>query len=440
MRPVNINRNGRQRPGVAPLATCRANVKQQSPRAASEDGSGGTDGRERVMNGTRPLAIKHHSLTGRISYAVMVEAFLAVKKNRGAAGVDRVSIGMFENNLEQNLVSLMRDLKGRTFRPKPARRTYIDKGGGKKRPLGIPCVRDRVAQEVLRRLLTPLFEPLFHDQSYGFRPRRSCHDALREVDRLHKAGHRFVLDADLKGFFDTIPHDVIMTGLRHVVADGNILNLVEAFLTAGVMEDGVTHPTTVGTPQGGVLSPLLANIALNFLDWRLDEAGYRFVRYADDFVVLCRKKHQAEEARRFVEAAVAELGLTLSSEKTVVASFKEGFAFLGFEITHRRRRMRAKSVEKYKARIRELTIRCRNLDARAVQRINAVIRGVARYFSTGFSTVTRQFERLDCWTRLRLRAMKLKRIWKSDNFKLLNRHLRRMGLIALSDFLDLSPG
>jgi len=207
------------------------------------------------MNGTRPLKIKHHSLTGRITEGVMYDAFLAVKKNRGAAGVDRVSIDMFENNLEQNLDALMRDLKGRTFRPKPVRRIDIDKGDGKRRPLGIPCVRDRVAQEVLRRLLSPLFEPLFHNQSYGFRPKRSCHDALKEIDRLHKEGYRFVLDADIQGFFDQIPHEVIMTGLRNVVADGNVLNLIEAFLTAGVMEDGVTYPTTVGTPQGGVLSP-----------------------------------------------------------------------------------------------------------------------------------------------------------------------------------------
>jgi RNA-directed DNA polymerase len=240
------------------------------------------DRREHVINGTRPLPIKHHSLTGRITLPLMYEAFKAVKKNRGAAGVDRVSIQRFESNLDQNLVALMRDLKGRTFRPQPARRTYIEKGGGKKRPLGIPCVRDRVAQEVLRRLLTPLFEPLFHDHSYGFRPGRSCHDALREVDRLHRLGYRFVLDADISGFFDNIPHQVIMQGLRNVVADGNILNLVEGFLTAGVMEDGIIYPTTVGTPQGGVLSPLLANIALNFLDWQLDAEGYTFVRYADD--------------------------------------------------------------------------------------------------------------------------------------------------------------
>ena len=384
-------------------------------------------------NGTKPLRIKHHSLTGRITIQVMHDAFHSVRKNRGAAGVDRQSIAMFEANLEQNLIALMKDLKTGTFHPLPARRTYIDKGGGKKRPLGIPCVRDRVAQEVLRQLLTPLFESLFHDQSYGFRPHRSCHDALRKVDELHKAGYSHVLDADIQSFFDKIPHEVIMTGLRNVVADGNILNLVERFLSAGVLEDGIKYPTTVGTPQGGVLSPLLANIALNFLDWQLHDAGYRFVRYADDFVVLCQTEHHAQEARKLVERAVAELGLTLSAEKTHVTKFLEGFAFLGFVITHRARRMRPKSVEKYKDRIRELTIRSRNLDAEAVSRINAVIRGVARYFATTFSTVTKQFEKLDAWTRKRLRMMKLKRISRFDNQKLKSKHLHRLGLVSLSD-------
>ena len=393
-------------------------------------------------NGTKPLSIKYHSLTGRITLQVMYDAFRSVRKNRGAAGVDRQSIRMFEANLEQNLIALMKDLKTGTLQPYPARRTYIDKEPGKKRPLGIPCVRDRVAQEVLRRLLTPLFETLFHDQSYGFRPHRSCHDALRKVDELHKAGYSHVLDADIKGFFDNIPHDVIMTGLSNVVADGNILNLVERFLSAGVMEDGIKYPTTVGTPQGGVLSPLLANIALNFLDWQLHDAGFRFVRYADDFVVLCRTKHQAEEARTLVERAVTELGLTLSAEKTHVTKFLEGFAFLGFVRgtlwVHRARRRRPKSVEKYKNRIRELTIRSRNLDAEAVSRINAVIRGVARYFATTFSTVTKQFENLDYWTRKRLRCMKLKRISRVDNQRLKNKHLHRLGLVSLSDYLPCS--
>ena len=185
---------------------------------------------------------------------------------------------------------------------------------------------------MLRRLLTPLFEPLFHDQSYGFRPGRSCHDAIREVDRLHRLGYRFVFDADISGFFDNIPFHVIKRGLTNVIADGNILNLIERFLSAGVMENGLHTHTTVGTPQGGVLSPLLANIALNFLDWHLDTAGFCFVRYADDFVVLCRSNRQALEAAEVAKQCITELGLSFSPEKTKIAKFKEGFAFLGFTI------------------------------------------------------------------------------------------------------------
>ncbi len=387
------------------------------------------------MNGTEPLKIKHHSLTGRITLRVMHDAFHAVRKNRGAAGVDRVSIEMFQANLDQNLDRLMRELKTGTFKPLPARRKYIDKGGGKKRPLGIPAVRDRVAQEVLRRLLTPLFEPLFHDQSYGFRPCRSCHDALEKVAEFRRAGRRFVLDADIQGFFDNIPFHVILTGLRNVISDGNILDLVQRFLTAGVMEDGMTRPTTVGTPQGGVLSPLLANIALNFLDWKLHQAKLRFVRYADDFVILCWSKRRTEEARQLVAGCLTELGLTLSHEKTKVTTFSEGFTFLGFDFHHQACAMRQKSVEKYKDRIRELTVRCHNLDAQAISRINAVIRGVARYFATSFSTVASQFADLDGWTRKRLRCMKLKRISDCDNYRLKNKHLHRLGLVSLRDFL-----
>ncbi|MEX0941294.1 MAG: group II intron reverse transcriptase/maturase, partial [Pseudomonadales bacterium] len=374
------------------------------------------------MNGTEPLKIKHHSLTGRITDQLMHEAYDSVRKNRGAAGVDRQSLEMFGANLQQNLAALMKDLKQGTFQPKPALRKHIDKGGGKTRPLGIPCVRDRVAQEVLRRLLTPLFEPLFHDQSYGFRPGRSCHDALREVDQLHRQGYRFVFDADIAGFFDNIPFHVIKRGLTNVVADGNILNLIDRFLSAGVMENGILTPTTVGTPQGGVLSPLLANIALNFLDWHLDEAGFRFVRYADDFVVLCRSKRQAIEAGDAAKRCIEDLGLRFSPEKTKVAKFKEGFVFLGFTITHRARKIRPKSLERFKDRIRELTIRSRNLDAQAVSRINAVIRGYARYYATSFSTVVRQFRYLDHWLRVRLRCMKHKRISRMDNCRFQNKH------------------
>src|SRR5205085_5756079 len=182
-----------------------------------------------------------------------------------------------------------------SFTPLPLRRKYLPKEPGKFRPLGIPAVRDRVTQEALRRLLHPVFELLFHDASFGFRPGRNCHQALAQVLKSHEAGYRVVLDADIKGFFDNLPHQVIMEAVAAQVADGNILNLIQKFLRSGVMEDGVFKPTTVGTPQGGVVSPLLANIVLNHLDWQLQERGYRFVRYADDFVVLTQIKAQAEE-------------------------------------------------------------------------------------------------------------------------------------------------
>jgi group II intron reverse transcriptase/maturase len=349
--------------------------------------------------------------------------------------VDNVSIAMFEANLEPNLRALLRDLKEGTFQPRPARRVFIDKGGGKLRPLGIPTVRDRIAQEVLRRLLSPLYEPLFHHDSYGFRPQRSTHDAIDRVRELHRQGYRHVLDADIKGFFDAIPHAVVMRGLRHVVADGNILRLVERFLKAGVLEAGSFQPTTVGTPQGGVISPLLANLALNFLDWRLEAAGWRFVRYADDFVVLCRSKRQAQEAQESVQAILGELGLTLSPEKTKVTTFQEGFDFLGFRLGAQTMTARLQSVEKFKDRVREVTRRSHNLDATVIGRLNAIVRGFARYFAIPGSTCVLQFRKLDEWLRRRLRCMRYKRKSDHDNHRMPIRHLRRRGTWFLSDYL-----
>ena len=383
-----------------------------------------------------PKKVKVHSLTGRITYPVMLEAFKSVKRNRGAAGIDKVSIKMFEGNLEQNLTALMRQLKDRTFEPCPLRRAYIPKGKDQKRPLGIPAVRDRVAQEVLRRLLSPVFERLFHDDSFGFRPRRNCHQAVRRVLELRRQGYIHVLDADIKGFFDNISHRVIMAGLSAEVADGNILGLIEKFLRSGVMENGVFKPTTVGTPQGGVISPLLANIALNHLDWRLHEAGYQFVRYADDFVVVCRTKNQAREARVLVEQILAdELELELSSEKTRQTTFTEGFSFLGFDISSRKVIVRAKSVENFKDKVRELTRRKHNLDAKVFEKLNHVIRGTAKYFATSFCQCRWKFYQLDRWIRMRLRCMKFKRKSAIDNFKLRVKHFKRLGVVFLCDFL-----
>lgn len=381
---------------------------------------------------------KVHSLTGRITRRLMIRAFKAVKRNRGAAGIDKVSIEMFEANRDENLEALMRDLKAGTFQPRPLRRVYIPKDPETKklRPLGIPVVRDRVAQEVLRRLLAPIFEPKFHDASFGYIPKRNCHQAIERVLAYHEDGYRVVLDADVAGFFDNIPFAVIMAALAEEVSDGNILRLVEKFLAAGVMENGVFKPTTVGTPQGGVVSPLLANIVLNHLDWTLEAAGYRFARYADDFVIVCRTKQQAQEALALVQRVLEnDLGLALSPEKTKITTYEKGYEFLGFFLSSRSRRMRSKSVKKFKAKVRELTIRKHNLDHRVVEKLNQVLRGTAQYFAASFATCRWVFQKLDSWIRMRLRCMKLKRKNYNDNRKLRVAYFRRkLGLLTLEEF------
>jgi group II intron reverse transcriptase/maturase len=382
--------------------------------------------------------IKVHSLTGRITPKLMRQAFQAVKRNRGAAGVDKVSIKMFDANREENLAALMRDMKTGQFRTRPLRRVRIPKGPGSKklRPLGIPVVRDRVAQEVVRRLLAPVFEPQFHDCSFGFIKGRNCHQAIERILELHRQGYKVVLDADIQGFFDNLSHSVIMAAVAAEVADGNILRLVERFLTAGVMEDGVFKPTTIGTPQGGVISPLLANIVLNHLDWRLHEAGFRFARYADDFVVVCQDQRQAQEALELVQRVLqSDLGLSLSPEKTEITTYGKGYEFLGFVLSSRSRRMRDKSVQKFKAKVRERTVRHHNLDQKAIEKLNQVIRGTANYFATTFSTCRWMFQKLDSWIRMRLRCMKLKRKNYNDNPKLRVGYFRRkLGLLTLEEF------
>ena len=379
--------------------------------------------------------VKAHSLTGRITPQTVHAAWLAVKRNRGAAGIDKVSISMFETNLEANLASLMRELKAGSFQPMPARRVYIPKAPGKFRPLGIPAVRDRVAQEVLRQLLSPLFESIFHDHSYGFRPKRGCHQAVEKVKEIHRQGYRVVLDADIQGFFDNLSHTAIMTELSKVVADGNILRLVQKFLSAGVMEGGKYQATRVGTPQGGVVSPLLANIALNLMDWKLEQAGFRFVRYADDFVVLCKSEQRAKEALELIGNLLAEqLGLVLSPEKTHITTFKKSFAFLGFQIGAWTIRMRDKSKEKFKDKVRQITTRSHNLDAEMIEELNRVIRGTANYFARPWSACGNMYRALDRWIRMRLRCMNLKRKSMVDNRRVRLKHFEHMGLFVADKF------
>lgn len=376
---------------------------------------------------------KVHSLTGRITDVLMFEAFKAVKKNRGSAGIDKVSIKMFESNLEENLLSLMRDLKQGTYQPMPLRRKYISKGDGKTRPLGIPAVRCRIAQEVIRRLINPTFESRFHKNSYGFRPGRNCHQAVEQSLEFAQQGYRYIVDIDIKGFFDNIPHKLIMESVAAKISDGNILNLIEKFLTSGVMEEGKFIPTTKGTPQGGVISPILANIALNHLDWFLEENNYIFVRYADDFLVMCKTKSEAERALEIVQTFLTKMELETSPQKTKICHYSEGFNFLGFTIRDCSVKMRTKSREKFENKIREITTRSHNLDKEVIAKLNRVIRGTVNYFGTAFSTMKSSFRELDRWIRRRIRCMKYKRINKIDNNHLLNKHIKQMGLLSCYD-------
>lgn len=374
---------------------------------------------------------KVHSLTGRIDDVLLYEAFRAVRSNRGAAGIDKVSIQMFEENLFDNLRKLKSDLKTGIYSPYPLRREYIDKGSGRSRPLGIPAVRDRTAQETVRRLLEPIFEPQFHEHSYGFRPGRNCHQAVKQVLNYYDQGHRWVVDADIKGFFDSIPHEIIEQFVSARVADGNILDLLHKFLRSGVMEDGEVVPTRKGTPQGGVISPLLANIVLDYLDQHLDDAGFEFVRYADDFVILCRDHTEAERAlSKARNIIMRDLGMKLNRRKTSIVQFKNGLEFLGFRISSWSVKMRDKAVEEFKSKVKKLTPRSRNLDEQTVKELNRVIRGTMNYFSTSFSSILKQVKYLDRAIRRRLRCMKFERKSCADNGRLRNKDIYRLGLLS----------
>jgi len=327
------------------------------------------------------------------------------RKNK-AAGVDYVTPAMFEERITDHVRELSEELKSGTYQPKPVRRTLIPKPGRReKRPLGIPTIRDRVVQTALRDVIEPIFERDFAEHSYGFRPGRSCQDALRRVDQLIKAGYVYVVDADLKSYFDTIPHERLMQCIAAKISDGRVLALIESFLKQGVM-DGLSEWTPEqGSPQGAVISPLLSNIYLDSLDQLMAAGGFEMVRYADDFVILCRTEQEAREALALVENWTAEAGLSLHPEKTHVAhAVDDGFAFLGYHFTRGERFPRKKSLKKLKDAIRQKTRRKKgcNLEA-TIQDVNPTLRGWFEYFKH----VTKRyvFEDLDRFVRQRLRAI-----------------------------------
>lgn len=338
-------------------------------------------------------------------------AWEEVQANRGGAGVDHQTVDAFAQEGGAHLAKLAEQLRAGTYRPQPVRRVWIPKPGSReKRPLGIPTVRDRVVQAALRHVLEPIFEREFSDRSYGFRPGRGCKDALRRVDQLLKAGYRYVVDADLKSYFDTIPRDRLMNRLRERVADGRVLQLVEAYLDQDVMEGLKSWTPEKGTPQGAVISPLLANLYLNPLDHEMARAGFEMVRYADDFVILCRSEEEAQRALRRVQDWTEANGLTLHPEKTriVDASLRhQGFDFLGYHFESRYRWPRKKSLKKFKDAIRQKTRRTegRRLEA-IVEDVNLTLLGWFAYFKHSHFTT---FPVLDKWIRMRLRSILRKR-------------------------------
>ena len=333
-------------------------------------------------------------------------AWQKVAANGGAAGVDGQSVKQFAARAEMYLKELSIALERGTYRPMPVRRVEIAKGGGKHRPLGIPVVKDRIVQTALKSVLEPIFEREFLGMSYGFRPGRGCKDALREVERWLKEGYTFVVDADLRSYFDTIPHARLMERVKEHVSDGRVVELIEAFLQQDIIKDMERWTPTGGTPQGAVISPLLANIYLHALDCQMKQKGYRMVRYADDFVVLCRNAEQAQAALAEVTAWVEANGLSLNAEKTHVGDCRQegqGFEFLGYRFEAGRRWVRRKSFKAVRDRIRIRTKRTRGDSlAKIIADLNPTLRGWFNYFKHAHPMT---FSGMDGFVRRRLRAI-----------------------------------
>jgi len=349
-------------------------------------------------------------------------AFSQVAANQGAAGVDHVTITMFETHLDEDLGRLSEHLRNGTYRPQAIRRHYIPKPGTQeKRPLGIPTVRDRVVQTALRMVLEPIFEHEFAEHSYGFRPGRGCKDGLRRVDELLKAGFTYIVDADLKSYFDTIPHDRLMALVGQKVSDGRVLTLIEMFLKQAVLDDLQEWTPEKGSPQGAVISPLLSNIYLNPLDHLMAQEGFEMVRYADDFVILCRSSEEATRALAVVQAWTAAAGLTLHPTKTRIVNAKEdAFEFLGYRFANGKRYPRAKSLTKLKDTIRAKTKRNSGKCLRAIiGLLNPTLRGWFEYFKHSYKTT---FTPLDGWIRMRLRSILRKRCGRRGRGRGLDHH------------------
>ncbi len=381
---------------------------------------------------------KWYSLIDKVASVRALEAaFRRSKRNGGSAGIDHVTHHQFGLNLKQELRKLRQALAAGSYRPQAILRKWIPKLGGDRRPLGIPTARDRVVQGALRSVLEPIFEREFAAHSYGFRPGRSCRDALRQVQGLMDQGYTWVVDADFRSFFDTVRHDVLLAEVAKKVSDGRILSLLEDLLKHRVMEGLSEWTPLYGTPQGAVISPLLANIYLNPLDHYLAARGFQVVRYADDLVIMCRSLAEAYTAYELLEDWAEQVGLSLNSEKTrlVEATQADGFEFLGYHFKQGQRWPRKKSLDRLKTRIRQLTKRTNGHSLeRVIARLNPILRGWFGYFKHSHRFT---FERLDRWIRVRLRSLLRRRSGRKgrgrgdDHRRWPNQFFADHGLISL---------
>ena len=405
---------------------------------------------------------KWHSLYDKVfALPNLEQAWKCVAENNGAAGIDKITVKQFSHNVGERLQQLSMDLRQKTYRPVPVRRVFITKSAGGERPLGIPAVRDRIVQQALRQVLEPIFEGVFSTRSHGFRPERGCPTALDVVERAIRSGYCWVVDADIASFFDTVDHEKLLSALNEEIADGSVLRLIRYILKSGVQLPQVseTEPTELGTPQGGPISPLLANVYLHAFDKAITQLGYGLVRYADDFVIFTKSEGEAEMAlaacQRILEG---QLGLVLHPEKTRVVSVDAGFEFLGFHYFRdpktgvRCKEVRRKSVECFRNNIRARTPRLRTQRpvrpqnvkftrlarnqrvAEMITGLNGFLRGWHWYFKSVRSRYKAPFETFDGFVRRRVRAAITGRCGNGWwNQLITNAMLRALGLQCPSD-------
>lgn len=368
----------------------------------------------------------YYSLYDRLlNRRVLARAFAKVRRAKGVPGVDGQTISDFEVNVEDELTRLVHELRTKTYRPQPVRRVTIPKPGGGERNLGIPAVRDRVVQQVLLDILQPIFDPDFHPSSYGYRPGRSCQQAVAKATLFARQyGLVHVVDMDLSKCFDRLDQDLIIASIRRRVRDGSILTLLRMFLESGVMIEGNWEATEIGSPQGGVISPLISNVYLDAFDQEMKRRGHRIVRYADDILILCRSRSAAEHAREVAtDVLEGTLRLTVNKEKTHLVHASKGVKFLGVEIGLAWTRIQAKKIAALKAKVKALTRRNSpvNLE-QVIADLNPVLRGFANYFR--MANCKGLFAELMSWIRRRLRAKQLA-LWKRPSR--LHRRLRQLG-------------